>query len=395
MKKIDYIEDALTEIVDLFMWNNTDVSWQDQTILSSLNSSLKRNGSLTKKQGFLLLKILDRCQPIIKNDLDLESVLSNPQWKNNFRKLDLTKSIFIEQDEEEIWIVMKFPYSLLSEFEESVVTEQNKSSMQWDNEKRVKKLKFYDFNLIAVDEFVKKHGFNIDESFEKIKNEAENIWNQYDSIAPYSEILNQQVVLKNASSESIDYFKKNQKNSLHENMFLAKSMGYPVKLSSAPSCVLEKVVSEKENYFWVKDNTQFFNLYKSVNGISVIVIDRATGNIFKWLKNFIVDADINGISRNDIRVCFREKKDSNIPLNDWIKENGLGGEINSGKLFIFKHKPAKWIFSNNIDVKVIATNNIIGTSEPVTNFWLQSHPCVLCISDIKPTTIRNKKIVKV
>lgn len=393
MAQIEYVEDALSALLSLEMLEEIEVSWQDHTILTSLNNAVQTEGSLTKKQSFLLLKILSRYQNSTNGKIDLISILAAPKWRSNFRKLDYSKSICIEQGQDKIrWIVMKFPYDLLKEFESTLISDHTRPKVHWDSDRRVRKLSFYDFNIIQVNEFVKAHEFNIDDSFVEAVNCVEEIWQQYDDLTPYSCVVNNNVVIKNAVPDAKNYFNHNQRTTLNENMLLAKQMGYTLQLDHAPNSVLEKIVSNKENHFWVKHNNQFFELYKSLNRVSVIIVDRNTKDIISWLDQFIADADSNMVSRKDIRICFRESKESRIPLNDWIKENDLGGKIDSGKIFIFKQKPAKWVFSNDVTVDIVATNSFTPINEPTTRMWIDSHPCVLFISEIKPTTSRNKQI---
>jgi hypothetical protein len=393
MAQIEYVEDALSELLSLDIWTEIEISWQDHTILTSLNNAVETDGSLTKKQSFLLLKILSRYQNSTNGKIDLISILAAPKWRSNFRKLDYSKSICIEQDKDKIlWIVMKFPYDLLKEFESALISDHTRPKVHWDSDRRVRRLSFYDFNIIQVNEFVKAHEFDIDDSFVEAVNCVEEIWQQYDDLIPYSCIVNHDIVIKNAALDAKNYFNQNQRTTLTENMFLAKQMGYVLQLDRTPNSVLEKIVSNKENHFWVKHNNQFFELYKSLNRVSVIIVDRNTKDIISWLDQFIADADSNMVSRKDIRVCFRESKESRVPLNDWIKDNDLGGKIDSGKIFIFKQKPAKWVFSSDVNVDIVATNSFTPINEPTTRMWIDSHPCVLFISEIKPTTSRNKQI---
>ena len=394
MANIEYIEDALEEVLLQSLFGDLVIEWQDHTILTSLSASIQKNQALTQKQSRLLLKILSKYQNFKNNQLILSDILADPKWRFDFRKLDLSKTIFLEKDDEGIlWFVMRFPYNLLKDFENSIVTDLNRSRIQFEAERKVRKLKFYDFNIMAIDGFVKKHNFIIDDTFIEALNQVEEIWQQYENIVQYSEILDGRVCIKNASDDAQIYFQEHQKNSLFEDMFLAKQMNYPLRLTAQPTTVLEKIVSENSNHFWVKNNSQFFELHKNLNGVSAIIIDRNTKDLIKWLDQFVSDADASMISRRDIRVCFREPKDSNIPLNSWIKNEELRGPVDGGRIFIFKHKPAKWIFSNNIDVKIVATNSFIPPSEYSVKAWVEWHPCVLFISDIEPTELRNKKIV--
>jgi hypothetical protein len=168
-------------------------------------------------------------------------------------------------------------------------------------------------------------------------------------------------------------------------------MGYPARdLHSSPR---SNLVSSLENSFWIKENQQFFDLYKEVNGKVCIILDR-TSNVLEWLQRFVADADASGVSREDIKVCFRENKTESKGLNDWVKLAGVGGKVDTGRIFIFETKPAKWLFKEPKDVKIVVTNCLYPVTNNLTKDLISSHPCVIYLGDIKATEARGQKIVE-
>jgi hypothetical protein len=393
MAKVEYVEEALEAITQKTMWDDTLVDWKDLTIMESFKNALDREGALTQQQARLLLKILTKYQSSTKFGFDISQVIDQPKWRSNFRVLDLTRSIKIEKDDEgTLWIVMKFPYSLIKEFEKSLVTEDNKQDMKWCPDTKTRKLKFYEFNIVAVNEFVREHNFIIEDSFLDALHQVEEIWQQMDNISPYSAIEYGEVMLVNAVKDADNYFQTHRKGQVDQDLFLAKSMGFVANMPGTTASIVEKIAKSASSHFWLKSNREFLQLYKTVGGPAAIILDRNTENLIDWLDKFISDAKELDIDTQDFKVCHREAKDSRIPLNDWIKENGLGGGVKDGKLFIFKQKPAKWLFSYGADVKIIGTNSYTPINETSTMWWMQSHPCVCYISDIKPTKTRNRQI---
>lgn len=399
MAKIEYVEDALKELLTLALWNDSILSWQDHTILTSLSSTLNKNNALTRKQGKLLLKILNRYQQSVQHIFDLTALLNNPKWRHDFRKLDLSMSVWVERDDEgSVWIAMKFPYHLLKEFEETIIIQShgnaknNRSRMQWDAEHRIRKLDLYDFNIMVIDEFVRRHNFVIDDTFVNTVGLIEEIWQQQDNLKPYSKLQDNRIVLVNAVSDAEAYFEKSITGNIYKDMFLAKGMGFTTRLDHTASNIVERIATDANTHFWVRTNAEFLQLYRAVDGVATVVLDRNTQDIIGWLEKFVSDAKQQGINTDDIRVCFREPKDSNIPLNEWIRKNNLGGKVDNAKLLIFRHSPSKWLFTNEVDVKLVGTNSYTPVNNVTANYWMQSHPCVCYISDIKPTKIRNKQI---
>jgi hypothetical protein len=221
--------------------------------------------------------------------------------------------------------------------------------------------------------------------------QVEEVWNNQESIVCYSN-AESEVVLKNAPDSAIEYFKNNSSQVLEQDMFLAKSMGYPVRLKNTPLTHFEKICSTTERTFWLKSTTDFFEVYKKIGGTVAVLLDRNTADIKEWLADFVSVSE-KYISKEFVKVCFREDKSSNSLFNQWVKDSGLGGKVEDGKILIFLHKPPKWLFSKEIDVKLIVTNSYTPLNEPMSAAWINHHPCVIYVGNIKPTPTRNKQFV--
>jgi len=166
-------------------------------------------------------------------------------------------------------------------------------------------------------------------------------------------------------------------------------MQFPLKLVGKSKEIIEKIAASENNIFWVDTNKKLFEIYKKIDGKICIVLDRASYKD-QWLEQFLRDSATFEIPRSDIKVCFRENKESDKGLNQWIKDNSLGGPIEEGKIFIFEHKPAKWLFKDKIDVKLIVTNNLYINANTFVNDWMSTHPCVVYLGEIKPTLTKVK-----
>ena len=112
-----------------------------------------------------------------------------------------------------------------------------------------------------------------------------------------------------------------------------------------------------------------------------------------WLKNFIEAAKIQ-ISDKKIKICFREAQEKDQEFNQWVKENGLGGKVDQGDIYIFQHKLPKWILSEYKNMLFIATTMINPPSNTMTQDFFLSHPCVIHLREIRPTAWRNRTIVQ-
>lgn len=388
-----YIEDTFTEFYELCMANPEILQRQDAGACQSFYDLIIINASLTANQGNYLLKILEKYKYFAKKlNLDFVDKLPTLVWKNKFRTLDLSKTVFVESTETGVNVCLKFPYSLKKEFETDIENGKADSTSRWDPERKVRVLNLYNHNIIQLQEFCQKHNFEIDDSFLDAASQVEEVWQHQDDVLCYSTFDEDKLVLKNAVMSSQAYWDENKTDSIPHNMFLAKTMGYPVRLPFAAETAIEKISTSNEKLFWMPSMDTFFELYKDVGGIACVLLDRNTKDVVEWLKNFVETADRHN-ARDLIKVCFRDESDKTSTLNSWIKDNGLGGKVDEGKILVFNHKPPKWLFTKSVDVKIIITNSYTPHSEPVATAWLSSHPCVCYVGDIKPTPPRNKKIV--
>ncbi len=390
-----FAEDVFLGFYSLVQSGRIDVQHQDFAPILSFHTKIEDSGQLTKNQANYILKILEKYKNIsAMAGFNYSQHLANLQWKQPFRVLDLSKKIYVEYGKDnKLEICLRFPYQLKKEFDDEInvnVANSNRVS-HWDQEDKVRRLSFYDFNLIALYEFALKHNFEIDDTFMSVLADVEEIWQNADSVIPYCEVTPTGVQLNNTSEEIQEWWRNTYTQTYGDDLLLAKSMGF--LLQKTPNTMAEKIACSTENTFWIKSNESFFSLYKSIAGKVCIILDR-TSNTLQWLQQFIADADKNEVSRDEIKVCFRDSKTSDTGINNWIKTAGVGGKVETGRILIFESKPAKWLFKENNDVKLLVTNNIYPPTNTLAKEWFQSHPCVIYLGDIKPSEQRGQKIVE-
>jgi hypothetical protein len=319
--------------------------------------------------------------------------LSDVKWRTGFRELDLRKKIYVEEIEGRLEICLRFPYQVKKDFEVDIDTAQSSGqrSSVWDSENKIRRLNFYEFNLISLYEFAIKHNFEIDDTFMSAVAQIEEIWQHADDIVPYSRWSFCGLELVNAPEDAENYYSEHKCSSYAKNLLLAKSMGYLYRGSETGT--VERIASSPDNTFWIKDYKQFFGIYNELKERVCIILDRSS-NTLQWLQHFVAEADHMGVSRDQIKVCFRENKDNKAGINEWVKLAGVGGKVESGKILIFETKPAKWLFKQEQDVTLLVTNNIYPPTNTVAHNWLNSHPCVIYLGDTRPTKQKGHKIVE-
>lgn len=395
MLKSHYVEDIFVDFMDYCERQVIQLSHQDLTAANSFYNVISAGNQLTKNQGNFIIKILQKYRMFAKMaGLDYSTALDDPKWKKSFRVLDLSKRAYVEKDEEgNIWICLKFPFALKEVFDKEILpVVKDYSSSVWDAEERVRKLKFYNFNLIEVFEFLQKHNFDIDDTFMITLAEVEEIWQNSESITPYCEKhFGATVDLINASAETREWFEEHRTGNQASDMLLAKSMGYPLR--DQPKTLVEKIAFAPETNFHLKNITSFFEIYKSVGGPVAVILNKGN-NSENWVKEFCSVSKDFGIDSEEIRICFRLDKQEDRGFNQWVKDSGYGGKVETGNIFIFQNKPPKWLFSEGKNVKIIVTNSLYPVPSATAQAWMDNHTCVFFIGDVKAAHVKEKKIAE-
>lgn len=393
MSQNRYMEDLLVEFLVCNSIHNFVGNSTDHRVIASFCSLITAKEPLTQSQGSLAIKLLKKYQTISKNyNLNFDQEILSPQWKLPFRVLDLTKKIFVRTEaDNQNFVCLKFPFSLKDDFVKTFGTKHTVHDVSlWDHEEKIRKIRIIDVNIIHLYDWGTVNGFEFDENFLKLVSITESVWQSEDKILPHSVIFENTVILLNSTPDADNFFTENATGEIFNDMLLAKSMNFPLK-NLKPKNSIEKIATTNNNIFWMKNYFDFFELYKKVSGKICLILDRASARDV-WLKNFIQQSNNFDIPMGQIKVCFRESNEGKTNFNQWVKDSGLGGSVENGKLLIFEDKPAKWLFRDNIDVKIIVTNNLFANSTPWVNDWMMGHPCVIYLGEHKPTLPKVKDI---
>ena len=389
----EFAEDLFVEFYKLVAQQVISIQGQDFSPISSFHEKIINDGELTKNQANFLIKLLEKYKTMsAMAGFDYRPQLQDIKWRRGFRVLDLSKSIYVELRENKLEICLRFPYQLKKEFEDEIERRETLHAHSfWDGQDQVRRLDFYHYNLIALYEFACKHNFEIDDSFMIALGDVEEIWQNQDDILPSCDLCADWVTLFNTSEETQAWWRDNKTDCYESDLLLAKSMGYPY--AGKPHTTIEKIAASQENSFWIKSNQEFFQLAKSFSGKTCVLLDRSSATL-PWLQSFVADAEKSGVSLEEIKVCFRDNKESTTGLNDWIKIAGVGGKVETGRILIFESKPAKWLFKADNDVTLVVTNNIFPPTNTMARDWFMCHPCVIYLGDTRPTETKGQKIVE-
>jgi hypothetical protein len=322
----------------------------------------------TNKQATYLLVIMATHRHLVT--IDLSIVLDKPHWKQPFRQIDTGKRVWVD----DTTVNIQFPFSIKSYFEEAF----DDTVTAWDYDNRVRTGSLYDINITQLYDFAVRHGFEIDALFESFAYDAETYIHSAED--PHSAVIGGSVYLVNASTETEAWFDTHKTGQTNGDLFLAKHMGY--RYTGEPQNLVECISVAPEHAFWMDDFANFLLLCHDISGNICIVLDRASDN-YKWLCRFLDAVGNSPIELNQVKYGSALK--GNSELSDLVVANGLNQNIKHGKITIFTYQPTKWLLSGAEDVMLLVTNNLYPTTNTVTRDWLESHPCVIHLSEYCPT----------
>lgn len=391
-----YIEDIYLDFYQLASADWTFDFDKDDSAALNFYNLLSQKSTITENQSRYILKILVKNRLFaIKMGMDYSDNLKEPKWKQPFRVLDQSKRIWIEKnDNGTIYIAIKMPYSLKESLETLISKSENGYYGNiWDRERLVRLIPLYGTNVIAMHEFAETHKFEIDDSFLEILSYIEEVWSRPELVISHSKLVGGVVELFNAPDDTREWWKNNNTGQIEQDIFLAKSIGYRFFSDKISNCIIEKIANSEHRQFWIKTNERFFDLYKKVGGPVAVIVSKSDLESNSYVKEFVKDAENAGIDKREIRVCYRLPKEEDQGFNQWIKDNELGGKVENGKIFIFQSKPPKWLFSEDIFVKIILTNSCHPLPSSISQSWMNSHPCVCFVGDLKVAAQKENIIV--
>jgi hypothetical protein len=389
-----YIEDIFMKFFITMSHNGIGMQIHDTNAASSFYLTLMDGNAITEKQGAYILKLLHKYRNTCASIYDYRDLLENPSWKKPFRVVDNRKQVWVEKDDTNLhWICLKFPFAFKETFDEEIGKSDHylNGTNIWDKNKKIRKLFLYDFNMVHIVDFCRKHGFEIMDTAVEALSAIEEIWNNQEQYLKTSVIQDGTVVLQNAAEESLEHFDKNKSNNINSDLVLAKSLGH--YYSGKTNNMFETIASNRTNIFHCKDVKAFLDLCYGVEGKIVILLDKTDQSI-DWVKGLARNIDECGYNKQDFRVCFRTNNKLNPDFNKWVSENGFGGKITGAKFLIFREKPAKWLFKDEKDVTIVASNDLLPGLNGSAKSMLRSHPCVVYINEYKPVKQYGETIVE-
>lgn len=391
LEQLIYIEDAYTLLTDKCFRNAISYQPQDHKPLLSFHTIISNGDQLTEPQGRFVLILLNKYKKQLENitgsTLDLDKLI----WKNEFRIIDRSKTLMIgKNDNGYPYAFVKFPYILKDSFDEEFNGEYRFGPVS-----KCREVPLLSVNPLALLDWCNKNDFTIDSQFIDYVENVEEVWANEQSIVPYSIIKDNDVKLVNAIKTSEEYFLKNKNHNIDQDVFLARQLGFP--LLSDNNDPLYTICSNIEHSnFWTNDMSVLADILAKLDLDKVVIVLDRQSNVQSFIEELIDNLKKQCYNIDNIRVCFRGANDNieGKEFNKWIKMKGIGGKIESGKLFIFKHTVAKWAKNLDFSPQLMVSNCIYEPTNISTRNFLKSCHATITVSDTVPAMRKENKIVK-
>ena len=391
MTSHEFIEDLFLDFVDGCKLLNMGLQPHDVSAVSSFYALLHGTGEVTQAQANYIIKILKKYPNyLIKMNLD-SGLLDNPKWKHPFRIIDHSKRIFVEQNNDGLFLCVQHPFSLKDSFEKTCVRYNKIGTNSWNPDTKIRTYDWYSVNPVLVREFGQANGYELSLEFLDLADQTEEIWNDAERYEKSVIEIDQKLMLINATESAERYFYSHATGNRYDDLLLAKNLGHRFN-SSRSTNIIELISRENSNNFWIKQLDRVIELFDQIDGKICVVSSR--DHVKSWVQDFVTKVEKTRHSLDGIRVCFREKNNDDPDFNSWIKNKNLGGDIASGRIFIFKEKPAKWLMENDQDVKIVILNGAFPPSSANAQHWLEQQSCVIYTGNLRPSLTKGKNIVE-
>ena len=388
-----YIEDLIEKLYAKVVNCEIRVQHQDIGPMTSFHTAIIDGKLLTRKQGMFILQLLKKYKGTF-TDISIDPLLSAPVWKNEFRVIDTTKHLFLDEDiDGHTHLNIKFPYSFKDVFAKEFFTD-GKDPSRWDPTTLARRVKLSKVNLVYLVEQAQRHGFTIDDTVMDAVAYVEELWSREHDLLPYSIIEDGEVLLVNGNEYADAHWDAHKRGEIAHDVFLAKQMGFLLK-GTVIDTPYKQIASSNETEFWIKKTEDFYGLVDKLNVWPVVIILDRTPEPKDWVRKFVDEFNFTNFKKEDVRVCFRpaNNEKGGTEFNEWIKENRLNKPVADGKIFICEVKPQKWMFEKTFKIELLASNSIYPSTNNITAALMSSHPNMIYFDEIKPSAKRNTTIV--
>ena len=148
MRHHTFTEDLFIDFLDTLDSKFYSMQYQDRSAAHSFYDSIMQGKHFTEKQAQYVLKILFKYRKVVSDEIDYGNHMEMPQWKREFRVIDTSKKVWIEEVDKTQRIILRFPFHFKTDFDDFIkeIRYNRDSENRWDPERKVRTLSLYDYN---------------------------------------------------------------------------------------------------------------------------------------------------------------------------------------------------------------------------------------------------------
>lgn len=381
------IDDAIIYLGNGVTWSQLAIQPHDHPITKSLGNQLENGLAFTEKQSVIAERLVKKYSGILKDyGFDVDKILQEKIYKQPFRTIDKTKILYVDGEN----IVCKSPFipDLVNAFKKRKKTSYEKGEYQPDSKEWS-----FDYNEPNVDFLIK----NTKGKDFSINNDIINCYEKISKV--FKEGLRYYPILKYDTKffvENLNVSEEDKKElenitSVRKAIFWARKRGCLVYDDSVVDQFDNVTDYDKLSMGDLQTKVIDFRKYPFTDLVNIINATNTTiilvhSNDVEQLKNWIVKLKDNGVSAEDIAVCFRYKKDAEG--NSFIKEEQVNEYSPNKKVLITNERIPKPFIKDKIDPDLIIVDLPVQPSHYKTQIYLDNKSLVM----YNNTSIMNRNV---
>lgn len=399
-----YIEDLIHRLASngpYLFENPITVSLTDNNVIQSFSNQLINGNSFTEKQANLAVRLAKKYQKMLSLalKLDVEQFVNSPAFKFPLRTLSSSKTITVSkrQSADMPLISVTFPFddqiiSKIKEYKRFLGIQG--SSINWNPEKKSWDFALRENHVDWINHNIVNSTFLIDDTFEDIVKQIEDVKNNLEKFIPMVDIENDAFVFKNVHPNIVQPTSDNLLNVLIDARNygiytwsdkidnLLDTMSINPNLREILDCNKSTNVQADNSKFHIKDLREIIS--NSLPALVVIPGGNEETHL-KFCKKFFQDMDI---LPDDMSVLFRLESSRGKDCNTFIKESKMNNPVSKNTKVVFiSGKIPKPMIESRLYFSSILNFGISGVHYTMSNY-IKNHHFVINFN-LKESDIAN------
>jgi len=343
---------------------NIRVDIGEVNLIKSLGRQVARGTALTDRQFELATKKIEKYQKgLEQNSVDVQSLLALAPLRMPLRQVDRTQSIsFVMGIDKKIKLSVKFVFS--KKFAAVWSDLQDQLTVSVYEQKGEKQLAVNEQDLYLIVNTLQPMGFTVSDEVVEVYQKIEEIYVNPDNFAPYVDVVDNTLVLKNVNPRCKTYLDK-EFTDIKDSDFLVflervKNCGIYHKTDKiiekiteiSPNKLIKDILVSEETRFRLNPEEHttdsLFDILDTLNQWPILVIVDETKDAISQVKT-LCTALMARLDNSEVTVFFRLENGNteHEEFNQFVADNHLNNYIDSKTkvVFVSKNRIPKPLFN--------------------------------------------------